>query len=171
MNEPETPQIPHESPDFPRETPHETDKSEREISGQERRKIANQQKFLEEYAKLGQISAAAEAAKLDRSCHYEWMELDPAYPKLFEAVKASLVENAKDTAYRLGVLGVLVPKTVAGVRELVREHDTRVLIRWLEVHDPAWRPHTDVNITNLSELTERLNAGRERAKAKEPEAE
>ena len=64
---------------------------------------------------------------------------------------------------RLGVIGVLVPKTVAHVRELVQEHDTKVLIRWLEVHDPKWKPRTDINITHMDELAERLKVGRERA--------
>ena len=57
---------------------------------------------------------------------------------------------------------------MAGGRELVREFDSKILIRWLEVHDEKWRPRTDVNITNFAKLTKRLNAVRERvAKARE----
>jgi hypothetical protein len=119
---------------------------------------------------FGEICAAAEAAGINRACHYEWLETNPGYCKQFSELKANRVQRANDTAYRLGVIGVLVPKTVAQVRELVREHDTKVLIRWLEVHDPKWKPRTAINITNMDELAERLKAGRERAaKAKKSE--
>jgi len=133
-----------------------------------RRKVRNQGSFLEMYGKLGEICAAAKAANIDRGCHYDWLETDEEYRERFLVLQGARVQQANDTAYRLGVVGVMVPKTMAGGRELVREFDSKILIRWLEVHDEKWRPRTDVNITNFAKLTKRLNAVRERvAKARE----
>lgn len=130
------------------QSPHETRENQDHpvLTGHQRRKVKNQETFLDKYAELGEICAAAEAAGIDRSCHYDWMGSDEGYVQRFDQLESARVQRANDTAYRLGVVGILTPKTVAGVRELVREHDPKVLIRWLETHDPKWRQQKIIQV-------------------------
>lgn len=136
MTDEQTPQIPHET----------QENGEPRVEARQRRRIKHQETFLDKYAELGEVCAAADAAGIDRSSHYHWLKTDEEYVKRFEDLEGNRVQRGNDTAYRLGVVGVLVPKTVAGARELVREHDPKVLIRWLETHDPKWRQHKIVEL-------------------------
>ena len=129
------------------QTPHETrENSEPRVRPPQRRRIKHQEVFLEKYAEYGEICAAARAAGIDRSCHYEWLASDEDYVQSFRDLEETRVQRANDTAYRLGVVGVQVPKTIAGVRELVTEHDAKILIRWLETHDRKWRQQKIVEV-------------------------
>lgn len=140
------PQNPPQSPQSPHETPGNPETQEPVLTGQQRRKIKHQEVFLDKYAESGEICAAAEAADIDRGCHYDWMASDEGYVQRFQDLEQTRVQRANDTAYRLGVVGVMVPKTVAGVRVDVREHDSKALIRWLETHDPKWRQQKIVEL-------------------------
>ena len=52
-----------------------------------------ERRFLDTYAKTGDIRAAAKAARIRLAVHHEKLERDPAYRKAFEAAQQQVVAN------------------------------------------------------------------------------
>jgi len=63
--------------------------------------------FLAAYAEYGSIRAAAKAAGMDRSNHYEWMKDVPGYAAAFEEADARSGDALEDEATRRAHEGVL----------------------------------------------------------------
>lgn len=86
-----------------------------------RKAPAKQKAFLAAYAKHGIVTAAARAARIARSQHYEWME-DPDYAAAFEDAHEAAIHAYEEEVHRRAVKGVLKPvfyqgKKIASVRE------------------------------------------------------
>src|SRR5579862_6675500 len=56
--------------------------------------------LLAAYSRLGSITAAAKAAKIDRSTHYEWHKSDEAYRKAFAEAREQAGDALEDEAAR-----------------------------------------------------------------------
>jgi hypothetical protein len=105
------------------------------MSGIEKAKLNRQrglrrrkETFLHAYARLGRINAAAEAANIARTDHYNWLLADADYRAQFEALKVQVIGALEDEAYRRAVEGVDKPMTVAGERVDVKEYDSGLLM-------------------------------------------
>jgi len=70
--------------------------------------------FLKCVAITGQITKAALMCQLDRSLHYDWMRLDPAYPDRFAQAKAMGEDAWEDEATSRAMDGVYVPNVFQG---------------------------------------------------------
>lgn len=71
--------------------------------------------FLAAYAKTAQVTAAAEAAKVERATHYKWLKEDPYYAELFEQAKIEAAEMLEAEAVRRANIGVDEPVFYQGV--------------------------------------------------------
>ena len=60
--------------------------------------------FLAAYQETGTIRAAAEAAGIDRTTHYRWLD-DPEYAELFYQAQQEAVESLEAEARRRAVTG------------------------------------------------------------------
>ena len=72
------------------------------ILSQPARKRTSAQKrlFLGAFEKTGSKTAAARAAKIDRTTHYKWLESDAEYQKEFEAAEQRSIDGLEDEAWR-----------------------------------------------------------------------
>jgi hypothetical protein len=61
--------------------------------------------FLAAYSRLGSITAAAEAAKIDRSTHYDWLKTDEAYKKASAEAVLQAADALEDEAARRAFAG------------------------------------------------------------------
>ena len=122
-------------------------------------KEARQNAFLAEYARSGNVSAAATAAGVDRSAHYRWSE-EPDYAARFEDARESAVDVLEAEARRRAVDGWEEPvgwyKGVAG--GTVRRYSDTLLIFLLKGAAPEkYRDKADSDITGfLSQLNMHL---------------
>jgi len=87
--------------------------------------------FLAAYAEYGSIRAAAKAAGMDRSNHYEWMKDVPGYAAAFEEADARSGDALEDEATRRAHEGVL--HDLLGVVVRAAEHLARVADQTLGV--------------------------------------
>jgi hypothetical protein len=111
------------------------------------------------------VKRAARAANIKRGRHYDWLKNDPAYAKLFAALEKEIIELLEDTLMERALYGVEKVVTIAGRREVIRKFDHRCLMFALKARRPGkYRDPADA--ARLGELSERLRAARERAKAK-----
>ena len=95
---------------------------------QRRRKATQQKRFLEEYAKCGNILLAARRAKITRERHYTWLE-EPEYGQQFADAHAEACEVLEAEAHRRAVVGVLEPVWYQGRRAgQVRKFSDTLLI-------------------------------------------
>jgi hypothetical protein len=74
---------------------------------------ANRRRFLKAYAKCGAIAEAARLAKVDRGCHYDWMQ-DPDYRREFEAAHETACDMLESECRRRAVEGVEEPVIYQG---------------------------------------------------------
>jgi hypothetical protein len=56
-------------------------------------------RFLKAFETCGNITQAAEIAKIDRTSHYIWMNADPAYPERFEAAQEAAIQSLEKIAW------------------------------------------------------------------------
>ena len=69
-------------------------------------KDAKKRAFLSAYARLGNITSAAESAKIARRTHYLWMDTDPDYVEAFEQAQEAFADMLEREAVRRAVEGV-----------------------------------------------------------------
>lgn len=72
-------------------------------------------KFLTAYSECGNITHAAEAAGIERSLHYWWLEKHPRYVEAFEAAHAQAIDRMEQEARRRAMLGVDEPVFYQGI--------------------------------------------------------
>lgn len=105
----------------------------------------NQRAFLEAYAQVGNISAAAKHAHIDRGSHYVWMNNVEGYPDAFAEAHERAIDRLETEAVRRAVIGVDKPQThkgriqynADGTPVTVKEYSNALLIFLLK----AGRPH------------------------------
>ncbi len=61
--------------------------------------------FLDAFARLGVVTHAATAAKIDRDLHYKWMKSDPAYAEAFTDAETRAIDTLEREAWRRAVEG------------------------------------------------------------------
>jgi hypothetical protein len=146
-------------------TEHTSEISEGFGSKRHQEKIRKQLAFLEEFIKLPVVKRAARAANIKRGRHYDWLKTDVAYAKLYASLEERLTGLLEDTLVERALYGVEKVVTVAGKREVIRKFDSQLLIFLLKYRRPdKYRDPADVE--RVRELSERLRAVREWAKAK-----
>jgi hypothetical protein len=66
-------------------------------------------KFLETFAKVGNVRAASELSGIARRTHYNWLQTDPAYAEAFGDAKSEAVDRLEYEARRRALVGVEEP--------------------------------------------------------------
>lgn len=85
---------------------------------------ANARAFLAAYRLSGDITAAAAAAKIDRSNHYQWLKASPGYKLAFEQCREELADDIEAGAIKRCREGVLEPVYYQGLKVgVVRRFD------------------------------------------------
>ena len=82
----------------------------------------NQRAFLAAYAECGTITAAAEAAKINRRQHHRWIEAGNGYQEAFAEARERAGDRLEEEARRRAVDGVPEPvfykgKPVGAIRK------------------------------------------------------
>lgn len=101
-------------------------------------------KFLDTYAKVGNVTAACELSTVGRRTHYNWLDTDPAYVKAFEDAKAEAVDRLEQEARRRALVGINEPvfgklpgkDTGSGEIGRIRKYSDTLLIFLLNGHRP-----------------------------------
>lgn len=94
-------------------------------------------RFLESYAELGNIKAAAKAASVGRRSHYEWLKADEAYAANFAEAQAEAIDTLEREARRRAVEGVLEPVYQVGEKVgTIRKFSDTLLIFLLKGAKP-----------------------------------
>ena len=91
--------------------------------------------FLVAFAQRGIVSEAAEASKVHRTTHYEWLKTDPDYAEAFEVAKKQYIEKLE---------AELDKRALAGKQD---PHSHILLMFRLKKLDPRYRDgaHIQVN--------------------------
>jgi hypothetical protein len=75
---------------------------------------AKQKAFLAAYAATASITAAARAARIDRTSHYLWLQDSKGYPEAFAAAGEQAAQTLEDEAVRRANEGVFEPNVFKG---------------------------------------------------------
>src|SRR5262245_36152623 len=84
-----------------------------------------ERRFLDTYAKTGDIRAAVKAARISLAMHREKLETDPAYRKAFEGAREQVVGLLEAEAFRRALAGsdeLLIFLLRAWLPDRYREH-------------------------------------------------
>jgi hypothetical protein len=94
-----------------------------------RLKNVRQKAFLAAYVRTGSITRAAQAVKMERVRHYQWLKEDAAYAKEFEAARTQAGELLEAEAIRRAMHGYEVPVFQGGkqVGVVTRYSDTLLI--------------------------------------------
>jgi hypothetical protein len=95
-------------------------------------------KFMDRYGKTGSLRAAARAAKISLSAHYEMLEKSALYRTQFEAAQQQVADLLESECFR---------RALAGSDELL----AFLLRAWLP---ERYREHTMVELSGTVTLTE-----------------
>ena len=79
-----------------------------------RPKLNRQQVFLQTYRAVGCITQAAQAAKVDPSAHYKWLQGDPEYREAFDAAEKAATDLLIAEARRRALEGDSEPALYQG---------------------------------------------------------
>ncbi|MGH7486398.1 MAG: hypothetical protein ACREMY_12495 [bacterium] len=89
---------------------------------------ANQGAFLAAFVKLPSVTAAAAAAGIGRSTHYDWLKEDAEYRFMWEQTYPIAYDGLEDLAVEAAVLGIEEVTTEDGkVTKVVRRRSERML--------------------------------------------
>jgi hypothetical protein len=114
--------------------------------------------FLKAYPETLAISAAAEAAGVDRGAHYTWLANDPEYAQAFADIEDRTLDLAEREVFSRGVVGWDEPVFHQGeICGHIRRKDTTCLIFWLKCRGKG-RWNDRIAIDGLSELANALGA-------------
>lgn len=78
--------------------------------------IAQQNAFLEYYAKCGNIKMTSRRLKLDKKYHYYWLRNDPEYYEKFQQVRQIAIGDMEDEAHRRAMEGFTIPIYQKGMK-------------------------------------------------------
>ena len=109
---------------------------------------ANQRAFLAAYAKCGNITTAAEIAKVDRSRHYRWRE-NPEYAEAFGLATEEAAQRLEAEARRRAEEGVEEPVFYKGKKcGVIRKYSDTLLIFLLKGAMPdKYKERTSTELT------------------------
>jgi hypothetical protein len=132
-----------------------------------------QRRFLHAFAATARINQAAVSARVAKQSHYTWMEESEEYRRAFQQVHTTIGDLAEDACVERAIFGVEKPVLFQGKQVKLngrplfeREYSDQLLITLLRRLKPQeYREHTAIQVSgslNLTELTERMRAGRRR---------
>ena len=120
--------------------------------------------FLAVYPGCGTIKAAAEAVKIDRRRHYEWLAADPEYVTAFEQAKEDAADTLEAEAIRRAVHGVEEPvgwhRGVAG-GTVTRYSDTLLIFLLKGLRPEKYRENVKAPPEEAEVLARRLKTALE----------
>lgn len=123
--------------------------------------------FLNYYIQLGTISKAAKKAGITRQAHYKWLKEDKngCYRKAFEQADKMAADLLEEEAFRRAVEGDLQVVYYKGAEVGRRRvYSDQLLSLLLKGKKPQYRENTEIN-NNLSvNLSDAVEAMRERVK-------
>src|SRR5262245_58419046 len=94
----------------------------------QKRKPEAQKRFLEAYAKCGNVTEAAGKVGISRERHYDWLQ-DPEYEARFADAYGQACEQVDREIRRRGVVGILKPVWYKGEKVgSIREYSDTLLI-------------------------------------------
>jgi hypothetical protein len=92
---------------------------------------------LAAYLKTASLRAAAEAAEVNGSLHYRWLEEFPGYRSAFADVQLAVVDTLRDQVMELALRGWLEPIRYRGRKcAAVRRYSDRLLMFMLKAVRP-----------------------------------
>jgi len=77
---------------------------------------ANARAFLAAYRLSGDVTAAAEAAKITRGAHYHWLKTSESYRGAFERARIVVADSIEAAAIKRAREGVLEPVFYQGIK-------------------------------------------------------
>lgn len=83
---------------------------------QEQQTAINKAKFIEAFAGVGNVSAAAKLAGVGRRTHYQWLKDDAAYAEAFADAVDEAADRLEVEARRRAVNGIVEPVFHKGVQ-------------------------------------------------------
>lgn len=93
--------------------------------------------FLAALAECGNITHAAESAKIRRQTVYEWKDADPAFAAAMEVAQETAGDRLEQEARRRAVTGTLKPVFYKGDEcGYIREYSDTLLIALLNANKP-----------------------------------
>jgi len=122
-------------------------------------KDLHQTRFLAAFAESCSVQKAARWAGVHRQCHYDWLELDPSYPRRFSEARARAAQTLEDEAVRRAKDGVKKVLFYKGEPIKLKDgsiatevvYSDRLLERLLEANDPERFRH-NIQQTNITEM-------------------
>jgi hypothetical protein len=158
--------------------------------------VSKQSAFLAAFRLTASVTKAAEAARIDRRLHYDWLDAEPAYAQAFETAREEAAQALEDEAIRRAKEGIEEPVIYKGelctepildengaqmfdekgarlVRPLVRvKYSNQLLTFLLKGFKPErYRDRTTVDVTgSLAVVVDRLAAARARLQPKDGDA-
>lgn len=92
-------------------------------------------RFLKELTKRANVSAAARAAKVDRSTPYHWREMDEEFARAWDEAVEVAVDALEGEAWRRAAIGVLEPVFQKGAQVgQIRRYSDTLMITLLKAH-------------------------------------
>ena len=125
---------------------------------------AKKNKFLNAFAKLGSVKAAADAG-IDRTTHYTWLD-DESYRRAYERARQIAADALEEEARRRAVEGYIG-------KDGVREYSDKLLIALLKANFPdryKERLESKVELSGAVGIVDALKEARERLKEAAEEA-
>lgn len=93
------------------------------------------ERFLKELGKRANVSAAAKAAKVDRSTPYHWREVDVEFAAAWDEAVEAAVDALEAEAWRRAATGVLEPVYQKGERVgQIRRYSDTLMVTLLKAH-------------------------------------
>ena len=104
-----------------------------------------QDEVFAECRKIPNIARAAKNVGVSRGTIYNHRESDPEFAKALKDALDEGVENCEEELHRRAFEGTLVPKTVAGKREEIRQYSDVLAMFLLKAHKPEkYRDHHSI---------------------------
>lgn len=125
---------------------------------------AKKNKFLNAFAKIGSVKAAAADAGIDRTTHYTWLD-DESYKRAYERARQIAADALEEEARRRAVEGYIG-------KDGVREYSDKLLIALLKANFPdryKERMESKVELSGAVGIVDALKEARERLKEAEEE--
>lgn len=98
---------------------------------------ANARAFLAAFRLTGNITKAADAAKIERTMHYRWLRSSPSYKKAFTDAHAEVGDMLEGEAIRRANEGVLEPVYYQGVAcGAIRVYSDGLMLSLLKAFKP-----------------------------------
>ncbi len=114
-----------------------------------------QQKFLTSFARNGNVTKAAKAARVDRSTPYTWRDNDPKFAEAWEVAREAAADVLEAEAFRRAVTGTNKGVYHQGVLvNTEKQYSDRLLELLLKANRPdKYRDHSSVELSGQQDIT------------------